>query len=101
MEMNLQRLAQIKLMLEESPNDAFLLFALAQETQKTGQVEEAIEIYKTITTTTPDYVGTYYHLGKLQEAQEEYENAKKTYQIGIEKRKKKEHPTICGSSFRL
>lgn len=87
--MNLKRLEQIKLMLKETPNDAFLLFALAQETIKTGSTDDALKIYKKLSATNPDYVGTYYHLGKLLEDKAAYAEAQKAYETGIEKAQKK------------
>jgi len=56
--------------LEASPDDSFLLFAIAKEHEKAGATDEALEYYLKLTATDPDYVGTYYHLGKLYEEED-------------------------------
>jgi len=69
--------------LEASPDDSFLLFAIAKEHEKAGATDEALEYYLKLTATDPDYVGTYYHLGKLYEEEEAVEKALAAYQAGI------------------
>ena len=88
MEMNFERIERIKEMLKESPQDSFLRFALAQEYTKTNKLEDAKNLYQQIVTDDPDYVGTYYHLGKLLE-DNDTEKAKQIYQAGIEIAQKK------------
>ncbi len=81
--MNSPRLQQLKGLLEDSPNDPFLLYAIAKEYEGLGSVEEALRQYKALTDLHPDYVGTYYHYAKLLEKQEETEEALSIYEKGM------------------
>lgn len=76
-----QRLLQL---LESSPGDSFLLFALAKEFEAAGEKHQAFEYYQKLQQSDPGYVGLYYHLGKLYESQADYLNAVQTYKKGIE-----------------
>ena len=80
----MSRIDQIRQFLQDSPNDSFLRYALAQELQKQGNVEAAKEAYLWLTDNQPSYVATYYHLGKLLIAQGEKEAALAWFNIGIE-----------------
>ncbi len=77
------RLEQLLQFLSASPEDAFLLFALAKEHEKLGNQETALEFYQKIVATSPDYVGVYYHLGKLQEKNIDLGHAIETYKSGM------------------
>lgn len=78
------RLTKLMAFLKDSPDDSFILFAIAKEHEKLGAVNTALEYYKKLTVVDPNYVGTYYHLGKLQEEAEATDEALKIYQKGIE-----------------
>jgi tetratricopeptide (TPR) repeat protein len=78
------RLERLQQFLSEQPNDAFILFALSKEHEKLGNEALALEFYQKIEQTTPQYVGLYYHLGKLYERQNDREKALMTYKKGIE-----------------
>lgn len=80
----MSRIDQIRQFLQDSPNDSFLRYALAQELQKQGIVEAAKEAYLWLTDNQPSYVATYYHLGKLLIAQGEKEAALAWFNLGIE-----------------
>ena len=80
----MSRIDQIRQFLQDSPNDSFLRYALAQELQKQGDVEAAKEAYLWLTDNQPSYVATYYHLGKLLIAQGEKEAALARFILGIE-----------------
>lgn len=71
-------------MLEDNPNDSFLKHALALEHIKIGNDEIAKKLFDEILNTEPNYVGSYYHLAKLQERNNNIEDAIKTYKKGIE-----------------
>ncbi len=81
--MNQQRLEQLQNMLENSPNDSFLLYAIAKEYEGLEQVSEALQKYQELTEIHPDYVGTYYHYAKLLEQEEETEKALAIYEKGM------------------
>ncbi len=77
------RLEQLLHFLENSPDDAFILFAIAKEYESLSSWEQAKEYYLKLKQTSPDYVGLYYHLGKLYEHFEDLPNALKTYDEGM------------------
>jgi len=77
------RLVALLDFLEDDPNDEFTRFALAQEYAKRGNREEALRYYEHLVETSPGYVGTYYHLGKLLEDLDRTDDAKDIYRTGI------------------
>ncbi|MFT6000747.1 MAG: tetratricopeptide (TPR) repeat protein [Neolewinella sp.] len=79
----MSRKAQIEAMLTESPQDAFLRFALAKEYEKEGAHAGARKAYEALLADQPEYVGTYYHLGKILERLEEQAEAWRIYTEGI------------------
>ena len=79
------RLLQLQDFLKESPDDAFILFAIAKEHEGLGNNDDALSFYTKIVKVEPDYVGTYYHLGKLYEdCFDELEMALQTYEKGMD-----------------
>jgi tetratricopeptide (TPR) repeat protein len=78
------RLQQLQQFLADKPGDAFILFAIAKEHEKLGNPNEALEHYQLIVSSTPDYVGVYYHLGKLLEKQVAPQQAFNAYKAGME-----------------
>ncbi len=78
------RLQQLMELLGESPGDAFLTYALATEYRKLGQTEDALHHYEALVHDHPNYVGTYYHLGKLYEALGRKADAVATYTHGMQ-----------------
>ncbi|MCR9289522.1 MAG: tetratricopeptide repeat protein [Bacteroidetes bacterium] len=81
--MKSKRLEQLYNFLENSPNDSFLLFAIAKEYEKLQDKESALKYYLKLTKEDPDYVGTYYHLGKLYERLDQITTAFFTYKRGM------------------
>ncbi|HLP94429.1 MAG TPA: hypothetical protein VK168_10365 [Saprospiraceae bacterium] len=79
-----QRLPYLLQLLDSSPNDTFVLFALAKEYENAGDQAQALSYYLRLKETDAGYVGLYYHLGKLYESLSDTENARSTYQMGIE-----------------
>ena len=77
------RLEQLQKYLAEQPNDAFLRFAIAKEYEGLGDKQLALKHYLTLRETTPQYVGLYYHLGKLYEKLGLLEEALETYKTGM------------------
>lgn len=77
------RLAKLLEFLSNDPNDPFVLYALATEYNNSNDIEKAFEYYLKLTAAHPDYVGTYYHLGKLYEKQGQKEAALPVYQKGM------------------
>lgn len=77
------RLAKLLEFLESDPNDPFVLYALATEYNTSNDIEKALEYYLKLIADHPDYVGTYYHLGKLYQKVEKTEQALVIYQKGM------------------
>ncbi len=75
-------------MLTEQPQDPFLNHALALEEIKEGKDDAARQRFESLLAHTPDYVGSYYHLGKLYERMGEEANAIQVYERGMEIAKK-------------
>ena len=80
----MSRKDQILQLLSASPKDAFLRFALAKEWEQDGNDPEALAIYEGLAQDQPEYVGTYYHLGKTLERLDRPADAWKTYTRGME-----------------
>ena len=82
------RLDQLLQFIEHEPNDAFLQYALATEYLRINKLDKALFYYENLINNHPDYVGTYYHLGKLYEQLNRKEDAITTYQLGSQVAKK-------------
>lgn len=78
------RLEKLLEFYDDDPNDNFVRFALAQEYLKREETEKALALFEELVDTDPDYVGTYYHLGKLYERLGRTDDAIDTYAAGIE-----------------
>ena len=87
--MQLSRLEKLLEFLQNEPNDEFLQYALATEYLRLNDTEKALWYYENLVKNHPDYVGTYYHLGKLYEALNRKEDAVGTYEKGMETAKRK------------
>lgn len=87
-----QRIQRLETFLNNAPEDTFTRFALALEYLKADRTTDAEYIFADIAKKQPDYSGVYYHLGKLYEQQERYEEAFATYSTGID---------ICGQQQEL
>lgn len=68
---------------KKDPNDSFSKFALALELLKIEQEQKALSLFKNILQSDPEYVGVYYHLGKLYEQLGENYLAIKCYKGGV------------------
>jgi len=71
----MERLEKLKAFLKESPTDSFLNHALALEYLKLNNQAAAEKVFEALLERDPDYVGSYYHLGKLLEAKGEINKA--------------------------
>jgi Tfp pilus assembly protein PilF len=84
----LERIEKIQQMLGESPSDSFLKHALALEYIKLGNDGDAKILFEEIVTSEPGYIGSYYHLAKLLERNNNTDEAIKVYEKGMEEAKK-------------
>ncbi len=88
------RLEQLLRFYQEDPNDAFSLYGLALEYQK-SDVNESARYFDQLLTIFPDYLPTYYHAAKLKASLGLSESAFHIYKRGIDLAKKlKEQKTL-------
>jgi len=87
--MELSRLEKLLEFLKNEPGDEFLQYALATEYLRLNDTGKALEYYENLVKNHPDYVGTYYHLGKLYEALNRKDDAIGIYEKGMEAAKRK------------
>ncbi|MFN8700216.1 MAG: tetratricopeptide repeat protein [Flavobacteriales bacterium] len=80
--MTSERLKMIEVMLETNPRDSFLHYAAALEHQKQGDIAQAIKILRQLIRQSPDYLASYYQLGKILEERGKTEEAIAVYQQG-------------------
>ncbi len=78
-----KRLNQLLAFHQENPEDSFILFALAKEYEKNEDYDKALLHYTLLVEKDVNYVGTYYHYGKLKEALGHLEEALEIYQKGM------------------
>lgn len=78
----MNRKAALLDMLKDDPKDPFLLYALALEHVKDTEIEAATDLLKALLMNHPDYLATYYQLGKLHEHQGQIEEAIEVYKKG-------------------
>ena len=81
--MEISRLDKLLEFIKNEPEDEFLKYALATEYLRLNQTDKALGYYEDLVTNHPNYVGTYYHLGKLYEALNRKPDAEATYQKGM------------------
>jgi len=63
--------------------DSFIIFAIAKEYEKVENYDKALKFYLELKQKDPDYIGLYYHLGKLYEELEERTLALTAYDDGL------------------
>lgn len=85
---HMDRLQLLRNMLAQQPEDSFLNHALALEEIKLGREVEARVLFESLLGRDPDYVGSYYHLGKLHERLGDEPKALEVYELGMEIAKK-------------
>jgi tetratricopeptide (TPR) repeat protein len=77
------RLQQLLAFYQEDPNDPFTIYAIATEYRSAGDQSQAWEYYQKLLSEHPDYVGTYYHAGKLLAELGQAEQAEQVYRTGL------------------
>jgi Tfp pilus assembly protein PilF len=84
----MDRIAKLKEFLQANPRDSFVQHALGLEYIKLGDDDTARSMFEAILEREPGYVGTYYHLAKLLERNEQVAEAIKVYEKGMEEAKR-------------
>lgn len=79
----MNRIEKILEYLQKNQKDNFLRHALALEYVKLGDDDKAQTLFEAVLKDSPDYIGSYYHLGKLLERKSEKESAINCYEKGM------------------
>lgn len=80
--MSEQRIASLQQMLQETPNDPFLLYALALE-HRSNNPQQSLLLFRQLLEQHAHYLPTYYHAAALHAELGELQEAKSIYQQGI------------------
>lgn len=65
----MSKIAALETLLEDNPDDPFIIYALAREYEQQAGSMQAALMYEHLVNNHPDYIATYYHYAKfLQEA---------------------------------
>jgi tetratricopeptide (TPR) repeat protein len=80
----MKRLEQLVNMMHENPDDPFICYAMAKELEYEEMEDEALEMYHKLMVSHPEYVGLYYHYGKLLEKKLRKNEAMDVYSKGID-----------------
>ena len=85
----MDRLEELKKMLDENPSDNFIIYAMALEHANMQHVDEAILLLNQLLQRDPEYLAAYYQLGKFYEMKQDAVNASVIYSKGMEVAKQK------------
>jgi tetratricopeptide (TPR) repeat protein len=80
----MDRLARLKGMVEENPQDRFARYGLAMELSSQGRLEESLGEFRALMSVDPDYLASYLQAGQTLEKLNRSEEAREVYQKGIE-----------------
>jgi len=87
--MSLPRIQQIQEYLQETPDDPFWIYALANEYVSQGADDEAEPLFRRLINSHSDYLATYYQYAKLCERHSNTEQALILYKDGMKLAKNK------------
>lgn len=82
------RMAQLQKLLAMDPNDAFVLYGLAQEHAKREEHAQSIAYYDKCLAVDPLYCYAYYHKARSQQAEGDLAGAVATLRSGLDAAKK-------------
>lgn len=80
---NRQKIRDLAESLKKNPKDSFTKFALALELLKKDDVSKARVLFESVLEQDPEYLGVYYHLGKLYERTGRLEDAQSMFTHGL------------------
>ncbi len=80
----MSKLPLLQNMLQEDPEDCFLLFAIAKEYEKQNDLNTAITYYEKVVQNDSNYTGVYYHLAAALADIGQKNQAIDTYKTGID-----------------
>ncbi len=79
----MSRLEKLKQMLQETPQDSFLRYALALELVKAGESTSGLEALDSLIADDPDYVAAYFQKAQVLAEDEQTFLAREACQAGI------------------
>lgn len=79
----MDRISRLEDFLTQNPADSFVRHALALEMVKAGRDDEARRLWEALLADDENYVGSYYHLGKLLERAGDTAGAQQCYEKGM------------------
>jgi Flp pilus assembly protein TadD len=79
----MDRLQKLTELLAKSPDDAFLLYAIAMEHKNAGNVPAATDFFDRVVKRDPGYCYAYHQKGLLLESTGDVDGAKVVYRQGI------------------
>jgi Tfp pilus assembly protein PilF len=79
----MERIQKLRQLLEVSPDDPFLQHALGLEYVKQGDDAQAETVFKQLLAKDGSYIGSYYHLAKVEERLGKKEEARRWYEQGM------------------
>lgn len=80
---NQGRIKKLAQLVRRNPGDSFPKFVLALELLKNNQVQKALALFESVYDQDPEYLGVYYHLGKLYQSIDRHRDAEKCFREGI------------------
>ena len=78
------RVQILKQMVSENPDNTFARYGLAMEYANTGDLEEAILEFRALLDKDENYAAAYYHAGQALEKLGRIEEARATYEKGVD-----------------
>ena len=81
----MSKIAALEALLEENPDDPFVIYALAREYEQEAGSMQAALMYEHLVTNYPDYIATYYHYAKFLQEAGNHTEALKLLLKGIER----------------
>ncbi len=84
-----ERMRKLQAMLEKQPDDTFLLYGLAMEYKKSGELPEAINHFNRVLGLDPGYCYAYHQRGLVHEMNGDLDAARVSYREGVAAAEKK------------
>jgi thioredoxin-like negative regulator of GroEL len=79
----MDRIAMLGQILAENPDDSFARYGLAQEYSNAGQIDKAVEEFKTLIEKNPDYTPAYFMAAQALAKADRTDEAKRMLVDGI------------------
>ena len=77
------RISKLKALLEDEPDDPFLLYSLGHEYAKAGDADSALAFFDRTIAADADYCYAYYHKARVQQQAGDTAAAKETLETGL------------------